>query len=215
MEILVIGAAGRTGRRVVDEAIRRGHGVTAFTRKPGALDGIAGLRGVASGDARKIDDLRAAVRGKDAVISIVAGDDLGPTTLTRDVTRQLVAAMREEGVRRLVVTSSRSIVATRPRWAITLAWAVFLFPYVDLARAETIVEESELDWTIVRATRLDDGPALGAVHIDFERDATGGTAHLSRADYARTLVDVVEDAAMARRAVGVCGPERRALPRVA
>jgi putative NADH-flavin reductase len=69
--IAVIGSTGRTGRLVLDEGIRRGHSMTAFTRRPDTLSGLRGLKSVVSGDGRSLEDMRRAVRGQDAVISIV------------------------------------------------------------------------------------------------------------------------------------------------
>jgi putative NADH-flavin reductase len=196
MNILVIGSTGRTGRHVIEQGLRRGHAITAFARRPQELAGVSGLRRVVHGDALNLADVRGAIQGQDAVISAVGGSGIA---------RNLVAAMREAGVRRLVMTSSRSIVATRPRLAVTLAWLIFRAAYADLARAEGMLEVSGLDWSIVRATMLSDARFSGQVHIDFEPNATGGDWQLGRADYAMTLLDVAENPQMIGKALGVCG----------
>lgn len=205
MKLLVIGSTGRTGRHVLEQGIRRGHQITAFTRRPEALAGLQGLAGVVRGDALNLADLRKAVPGHDAVIAIVSPPNLGPTTVISQTTLNLVTVMKESGVRRLVTTSSRSIVASRPWLAVTLAWVVFRAPYADLARAEGILQASELDWSIVRATMLNDKPGSGRVHVDSEPNPTGGDWQLSRADYAMTLLNVVEDPHMIGKAIGVNG----------
>ncbi|MFC5815789.1 MULTISPECIES: NAD(P)-dependent oxidoreductase [Nonomuraea] len=196
MRLLVIGATGRTGAHVLEQGVARGHEVTAFTRKPELLKGREGLRAVVTGDATDLPTVREAVAGQDAVISAVG---------TSGIARTLIAAMRETGVRRVVMTSSRSIPATRPRLAVGLAWLFFRSAYVDLARAEGMLEVSGLDWTIVRATMLTGKPANGRLHVDFEANATGGEATLPRADYATALLDAAEDDAMIGRTPGVCG----------
>lgn len=99
--------------------------------------------------------------------------------------------MTEVGVSRLVMTSSRSVVATQPRLVLSLAWPKFRGLYADLARAEGMLEASPLDWSIVRAPMLSDGP-----HTDFELNATGGDWKPSRADYTMALLDVAEDDAI-------------------
>lgn len=199
MKLLVIGSTGRTGRHVLDQGLRRGHEITAFSRRPQELAGFEGLKQVIHGDALNLDDVRKAVAGQDAVISAVGSSGIA---------RNLIIAMREAGVPRLVMTSSRSVVATRPRLPVTLAWLVFREAYADLARAEGMIEMSGLDWTIVRATMLTDKPFTGQVHIDFEANATGGDWSLTRADYAMTLLDVVENPQMVGKALGVCGAKR-------
>jgi putative NADH-flavin reductase len=202
MKLLVIGATGRTGRFVVEQGLQRGHAITAFARQPQALAGVAGLQRVVQGDAERIEDLCQAVAGQEAVISAVGSSQIA---------RALIQAMRATGVRRVVMTSSRSVVATRPRLPVALAWLVFREAYADLARAEGMLEFSGLDWTIVRATMLTDKPFTGRVHIDFEANATGGDWSLTRADYAMTLLNAVEDPALSSKALGVGGalPEKR------
>src|SRR6184192_4638790 len=76
--IAVIGSTGRTGKLVLAEGLRRGYALTAFTRRPAELAGIDGLSAVVEGDGRRSDDVRRAVQGQDAVISIVAPEGLGP-----------------------------------------------------------------------------------------------------------------------------------------
>jgi putative NADH-flavin reductase len=196
MKLLVIGSTGRTGKHVLEQGIQRGHEITAFSRRPQELNGFRGLKGIVHGDAFNLEDVRKAVQGQDAVIVAVG---------MSDITRNLITAMCESNVRRLVMTSSRSIVATSPKLAIALAWLIFRDPYRDLARAEGMLEVSGLDWSVVRGTMLTDKPFTGQVHIDFEANATGGDWTLTRADYAMTLLDVVENPQMIGKALGVCG----------
>ncbi|HJZ50396.1 MAG TPA: NAD(P)-binding oxidoreductase [Roseiflexaceae bacterium] len=201
MNLLVIGSTGRTGKHVLEQGLRRGHSITAFTRRPHELAGFQGLKGIFHGDALNLEDVRKAVQGQDAAIAAVGNSG---------ITRNLIVAMHEAGLRRLVITSSRSIVATRPWFAVTLAWLVFREPYADLARTEGMIEVSGLDWTIVRATMLTDKPFTGQVHTDFEPNATGGDWTLTRADYAMTLLDVAENPQMIGRSLGVCGTKPHA-----
>lgn len=196
MKLLVIGSTGRTGKHVLEQGLRRGHEITAFSRRPQELAGFTGLKQIIHGDALNCEDVRRAVQGQEGVISAVGASGIA---------RNLIHAMQEFGVPRLVMTSSRSVVATRPKLPVTLAWLIFREAYVDLARAEGMIEMSELDWSIVRATMLTDKPFTGKVHTDFEANATGGDWSLTRADYAMTLLDVLEDATMYKKAVGVCG----------
>jgi putative NADH-flavin reductase len=209
MNLLVIGSTGRTGIHVLEQGLRRGHAITAFTRRPQALAEFHGLRQIVQGDALNLDDLRKAVPGQDAVIAIVAAPDLKPTTVASHTTRNLITVMREVGVRRLVITSSRAIVATRPWLAVALAKWIFRNAYADLARAERLVQESGLAWSVVRATMLNDRPFSGQLHTDFAPNATGGHMQLARADYAMALLDVVEDPQLIGQAIGVNGATAR------
>jgi putative NADH-flavin reductase len=198
VKILVIGSTGRTGRHVLAQGADRGHQITAFARRPELLTDRARLTAVHQGDAHDPQAVRAAVQGQDAVIAAVGGSRIAAT---------LITAMHEHGVRRVVMTSSRSVPATRPRLAVSLAWLFFRAAYVDLARAEGMLQVSGLDWSIARGTMLNDKPPARRVHIDFEANATGGAAQLSRADYAMALLDTAEDPTLIGKALGICGPK--------
>ncbi|MGP3910807.1 NAD(P)-dependent oxidoreductase [Nonomuraea sp. 10N515B] len=197
MKIMVIGSTGRTGKHVLTQGVKRGHEITAFARRPELLAARTGLAGVHQGDAHDLEAVCRAVQGQDAVIAAVGGSRIAAT---------LITAMQEHGVRRVVMTSSRSVTATRPRLAVSLAWLFLREAYADLARAEGMLQVSGLDWSIARATMLNDKPPAGRVHIDFEANATGGAMQLSRADYAMALLDTVEDPALIGKALGICGP---------
>ncbi|MGB6830303.1 MAG: NAD(P)H-binding protein, partial [Terracidiphilus sp.] len=104
MKVLVIGAAGRSGEALVDEALAAGHKVTAFVR--GAAQYKKANVRVVAGDALDADAVDAAVAGQDAVI-----DALGGKTPWKETTREtsaahnIVDAMRRNGVRRLLKIS--------------------------------------------------------------------------------------------------------------
>lgn len=209
MRLFVVGATGRTGRHVVQQALERGHGVTAFTRRPETVTTAHPRLEVVRGDGLVANDL-AGIAGHDAVISIVAAPDLKPTALAERVTRNLVQVMGDTGVGRLVVTSSHALVATKPRLAVALVRMVLRHSYADARTMERVVRDSALDWRIVRANRLVDKPAVGSVvRMPDGRDFTGGANELTRADLAATLLDVVADDSLARKAIEITGARRR------
>ncbi len=194
MNIVVIGSTGRTGRLVLEEGIRRRHAMTAFTRRPDALADIAGLGMVVHGDGRNLEDIRRAIRGQDVVISIVAPEGRGPTTVVSDVARAELTAMREAGVRRIVTVSVSAIEGRRPWILINLVRWILRKPYADFARMEQLVASSGLDWTIVRPPYLSNGPTTGRVRREAGRkDLAHGPYHISRGDLAATLLDLAED----------------------
>ncbi len=194
MNIVVIGSTGRTGRLVLEEGIRRRHAMTAFTRRPDALADIAGLRMVVHGDGRNLEDIRRAIRGQDAVISIVAPEGRGPTTVISDVARAELTAMGEAGVRRIVTVSVSAIEGRRPWILINLVRWILRKPYADFARMERLVASSGLDWTIVRPPYLSNGGTTGRVRKQAGRkDLPHGPYHISRGDLAATLLDLAED----------------------
>jgi putative NADH-flavin reductase len=208
MKLFVVGATGRTGGLVVRQALARGHEVTAFTRRPEAVKLTDSRLRVACGDGLSLDDL-AQVAGHDAVLSIVAAPDLKQTTVAEQVTRNVVCAMDDNGVSRIVVTSSHALVATKPKLAVAFIRMVLRHSYADARNMEAVLRQSSLDWRIVRANRLTDKPAVGAVvRMPDGQDFVGGATELTRADLAATLLDVVADDTLARQAIEVTGARR-------
>jgi putative NADH-flavin reductase len=204
MKLFVIGATGRTGRLVVREALQRGHVVSAFTRRPELMPFSHPRLTVVKGDGLAPDDL-GQVAGHDAVISIVAAPDLKPATVAEQVTRNLVGAMRDHQVSRVVVTSSHALVATRPKLIVAVVRWVFRHSYADARAMEAVLQESGLDWRIVRANRLVDKSAVGSVVQPGGEDFVEGANELTRADLAATLLDVVADDRLTQQAVEVTG----------
>jgi putative NADH-flavin reductase len=206
MNITVIGAAGRLGCRVVEEASRRGHKVAGLARHPERLARPELLCNIAAGDGRDRDTAARAVAEADAVVITVAGGTGKDPRQAADVTRTVITAMREHGVGRLVITSAYPIVATRPMAVMWVLRRVLATPYADTAEAERITAASSLDWTIVRLNRLTDHRPVGPPHISTGLlDRPTG---LSRTDAATLLVDLAETRDHAREALNVRGHDQ-------
>jgi putative NADH-flavin reductase len=205
MRITVVGSTGRTGRLVLAEGLRRGHQLTAFTRRPETLPGSSGLTDVVSGDGRDPQAVRRAITSADAVIAIVSARSRKGPHHAAAVSRVLTEAMTDLGVRRLVVTSAYPIVADKPRLPIALLRLLFADAYADVSTMEQIVSASDLDWTIVRLNRLTDRPARGGVRVSgglFDKPSA-----MSRSDVAATLLDVVDDDTTVKAAINTAGPD--------
>src|SRR5436309_4769433 len=69
MRLFILGATGGTGRALIDQALERGHRVTAFVRSPQKLGSPREGVTVLQGDPRSVDELRAALPDHDAVLS--------------------------------------------------------------------------------------------------------------------------------------------------
>ncbi len=215
MRVLVVGATGGSGRAAVEALAGRGHEVTAFARRAGAVfGGRTGVRAV-DGDATVPEDVDRAVRGQDAVVVTLGISEhalrvrlLGSAGTPLDVrsrgTAAVVTAMREHGVRRLVVQSSYGVGETRDRLPLAsrLVLALLLRPQIaDHERQERIVRDSGLDWSLVQPVYLTDGDEE-AVH-----SATGDVEgmRVSRRAVGAVLADLAEDPGERGRTVAVSG----------
>ncbi|WP_052401244.1 NAD(P)-dependent oxidoreductase [Muricoccus aerilatus] len=191
--ILVLGATGGTGRLIVRQAIERGQDVVALVRSPERARGLEGAR-LVIGDARDEAVLRGALAGRDAVVSAL-GTPASPfreVTLLSTATRALVAAMKAEGVARLVLITG--IGAGDSAGHGGFLFDRLIFPlllrhvYADKNRQEAILRESGLDRVIVRPAILNDKPGRGAVRALTDLSGFHGGS-VSREDVARFALD--------------------------
>ena len=168
--VLVVGATGGTGRATIDALLNRGHRVTAFSRNAESLDVRSDRLTLWNGDATSPRDVERAVSGHDAVIITLGITEsplrvrlFGAAKTPNDVrsagTRNVIAAMREHGVRRLVVQSSYGVGETRSslRWLERLFFSLLLKPQIeDTEIQEVEVRESGVDWVLAQPVHLTD-----------------------------------------------------------
>lgn len=202
MKIAVIGSAGRTGRHVLAEGLRRGHRLSAFARCSRSLPQPEDLWRVVEGDGRDVEAVRRAVSDVDAVVSLVGGGTR-ERHQAEEVTSAVLQAMAAEQVGRLVVTSAYPIVATRPRVPVWMLNRIFATPYADMRATEALLRRSSADWTIVRLNRLTDATATKELEV-----SAGLLEHpspTSRADAARLILDILESETAVQSALNVGG----------
>jgi putative NADH-flavin reductase len=199
MHLFILGATGRTGRALVEQAVARGHEVTALVRTVRELPAR-----VVEGDPRSAAQLAAAMAGCDAVISAL-GPPLPPrhwprpTTILGDAARATVEAMGTSGVRRLLVVSGDVMFPDFPK---LLRATLLRHLWKDDVEMERVTQASGLDWTIARPTRLTDGPLTGDYRAEADRLPRGARA-IRRADVAHFLLGAVEKGEHLCRIVGL------------
>ncbi|SDN70939.1 Putative NADH-flavin reductase [Geodermatophilus sp. DSM 45219] len=206
MRVAVLGATGATGRLLVDELVRRGHTVVALTRAPDPA-GPEAVTWVA-GDARDPGALSALVDGADAVVSAL-GPRRGDGTLHREVAPLLVTALREAGVRRFVGVSGAGVdvpgdrKSRRDRVVSALLQRLGGQTVRDKALERETWAASDLDWTLVRAPRLVDGPPTG--RVEHSAGCSPRRTSIPRADLAAFLADLAGRPDYLRQAPLVAG----------
>src|ERR1700674_3060825 len=158
MNLLVLGATGRTGRLVVEQALAAGHTVTALVRSPEKLTTRNSNLRVVTGEATDALAISRALEGADAVISTLGGKG----SVIADSTQAIVAAAHKVGVSRVIVLSSFFVERDRLDAVSRLLTGVAMGPTIkDKSVGELVLRGSDLEWTIVYASVLSDGPATG------------------------------------------------------
>jgi putative NADH-flavin reductase len=205
MKVLVIGAAGKSGEALVNEALGAGHKVTAFVR--GAAQYKRANVRVVAGDVLDAAAVNVAVAGQDAVIDALGGKTPWKvTTMETSAAHNIVDAMRRNGVRRLLkisVVGAGESVKNAGFFNEHLLMRTFLRGLlVDKAGMEAEIERSDLDWTLVRPPMLTDAEKTGIARVLSTEG--GEKAHkIGRVDLAAFMVQQLESSQYVRQAVTV------------
>jgi putative NADH-flavin reductase len=199
MKLVVFGATGGIGSKVVEQALAAGHEVTAVARNPSAITLRHERLQVIQGDVLKPDTIRDSIVGKDAVVSALGARDLKLTTIYSEGVANIMQAMQTANVRRILCISASGL---KPgiwwqRLASIILWRVLNHMYTDLVRMESEVTASNLDWTILRPPQLTNGPRTGHYQSVVNRQLTRGSK-ISRADTADYIVNHLNDKATYR-----------------
>lgn len=201
---LVFGATGSIGDRVVKQALGEGHDVTAFTRDAARVTLEHDRLQTVEGHVTDPGACLPVVKDADAVIVTLGAGRKGE--VREAGTRAVVEAMQQSGGGRLVCQSTLGVGSSRPN--LSLLWKYVLFGdllravYADHVRQERVVEESDLDWTIVRPSAFAD-QSPGPVRHGFDGAETGLRLKIARADVAAFLLTQIGDQTYLHQAVSV------------
>lgn len=183
MRLVIFGASGRTGRVVVDDALARGHAVTAVARRSPEPP-FAAEAEVLTADARDTASVWPALDGVDAVVSAMGpvGDD--PGTSYSEGIAAVVAWMEDAAARRLVVAANSRVLDDRPLEG----------PYAAVSqehrRALDALRRSALDWTVVATPMLSDAEPRRSYTVTVGERGKG--RNIARTDYALALLDALD-----------------------
>jgi putative NADH-flavin reductase len=186
VKLLVLGASGAVGSRLVREALRRGHDVTAPSR-----DVV---------DATSADSVANAAAGHDVVLSAVINRSAPEMLL--DVARALIEGLERAGVPRLIVVGGAGTLELEPGRLVMdaddfnpdyRAEAKALLDVLHILREA----ETPVDWTYITPPRgLAPGERTGLYRLGGDRilyDAEGRN-RLSMEDFAVAILDEAEEA---------------------
>lgn len=196
-KIAIIGATGRAGSQLLEEALRRGHEVVAIARDPSALQGRAGVT-VKAVDANDATALQAAVSGVDAVLSAAHFATLSA--------RAVIDPVKRAGVERLLVVGGAGSLLL-PSGQRVIDSPDFPEAYKAEASAgaeflDTLRQEQQLDWTFLSpSAEFVEGERSGRYTVGKDHLLIGadGRSWISFADYAIALIDELERPAHSRQ----------------
>jgi putative NADH-flavin reductase len=187
MRIIIFGSTGTIGKQLVLQSLAQGHEVTAFARSKEKLSDFNHPNlTITEGDVLRNDSVQNAVKGHDVVLcSLGAGRKGG---IRAPGTLNIIQAMEKTGVKRLICQSTLG--AGDSKSDLNFFWKYIMFgwflkeAYIDHELQERYVQESPLDWIIVRPAAFTDGDATGEFRHGFAPGTSDLTLKISRADVA-------------------------------
>jgi putative NADH-flavin reductase len=189
-KIAIIGATGRAGSQLLEEALRRGHSVTAIARDTSKIGPRAG---VVSQNVDALDSaaLQAAVAGHDVVISAAHFSTLPASAV--------IGPVKKAGVNRLLVVGGAGSLLL-PDGTRVIDSKGFPAEYKAEAGAgaeflENLRQEQDLDWTFLSpSAEFVEGKRTGKFRIgkDDLLVSSEGRSWITFADYAIAMLDEVD-----------------------
>ena len=203
MRIVVFGATGNVGQRVVAEALRRKHEVVGIVREPAAVQSPDSRVKLVKGDATNADDVARVSRGADAVVSAISprpnARGLPAPSLAAN-SRAVIEGLRDAGVKRVLYVGGASSLEVAPGKALA-----DLPDFPEIYREEAREgrealdiwrnEAKALDWTYLSpAAEIAPGNRTGKYRTTDDKLLVDdkGKSFITFEDYAVAVLDELE-----------------------
>src|SRR6266498_1336837 len=203
--IAVFGASGLTGKLFTEMALKDGYVVKALVRTPAKLGLQHPNLQVIQGDLTASAKVEETIRGTDAVISLIGASSGSPDDIKVIATRHIVAAMQKNNVKRFIRLGSAPFGVFAEgdklnfgrRLKASLAKTVMGTMVADERQSVSLTEQSDLDWTVVRAPFLNNEPPKGTYRVGHLGIDAG--SRVTRTDLAAFVLDELKNAKYVRQ----------------
>jgi len=205
MKVVLYGATGTIGSRILKELLSRGHKVTAVVRDPAKLPAQPNVS-VVKGDLLDTDNVAQVVKNAEAVVSSYGPPhDPARSHELVDSTKSMIAGMRRAGVTRLIMVGGAGSLEVAPGVQVVDApgfpeqWKSTALAHRD---AYHVLREADMNWTYFSpAAMIQPGERTGKFRLGRNALVKNdkGESSISAEDYAVALVDELESARHARQ----------------
>jgi putative NADH-flavin reductase len=207
MKITVFGAAGNVGTRVINEALSRGHEVTAVVRSASRINQLNPLVKAVLGDASKVEDVVRLSEGQDLLVSATRPAKGSESDLIA-ITKSLLAGLAQTGVRLLLVGGAASLTVPNSNGTLVVNDPNFVGPgWLDIALAcleqyKVCAADNQVDWSYLSPPALI-LPGQRTAKFRLGNDELildqQGKSTISLEDFAVALIDEAEQPKQQRR----------------
>jgi putative NADH-flavin reductase len=205
MNILIFGASGATGHQLVTQALEQRHQVTAFVRNPAKFTLSHKRLRVIQGNINECESVEQAVEGHDAVLSALGANS--PFTFDQalvDGLSTIINAMESARMNRLIYLSFVGVNQSRRDAGLLIRHVAPKLLRTEIAgheARESIIRQCRLNWIIVRAPMLTNGPLTKTYRSGENLRSSSFAVRLSRADTADFMLTQLTDTRFVGKAV--------------
>jgi putative NADH-flavin reductase len=209
MRLAIFGGTGTVGRELLTQALDAGHEIRALVRTPSKLPLEDGRLMVVEGNVKDAAAVKRALVGCEAVLSTLGTSGKDDPDTRRTGTANVMAAMREAGIRRFIVMGGFHLRFPGDRRGVG---GMLIGPILRLAYGNALLEDthgmaailraSELDWTLVRAPRVTARRRSPAMRTNIR--SLGPWSKVSRANVATLMLSCLDDESSIRGAPMIC-----------
>lgn len=209
MNLLIIGATGRTGQELVTQALAGGHQVTVYIRKPWPLPTHANLK-IMTGQLTEKDKLVSAMRHQDAVLVTLGNPKSNKSAPLFEIAMSvIISAMEQAGIKRIIKMSAMGVGETfvnAPLHYKIAAKTLLKGAFTDHERGELLLMGSSLKWTTLHPGILVDKPKTAQPYVALSRKNLKMPINSTtrRADVAQVMLSLLNDETTYQRQVLMC-----------
>ncbi len=207
MNVVLYGATGRAGSRILKELLSRGHQVVAIARDPNRIQPGEGLT-VGKDDLSDVTRTAEIIRGADAVVSAYAPPQENTDELVA-VTGREIEAVHRSGVPRFLMVGGAGGLEVAPGVSLIDSGhlpAEWLPIALSHGKALDLLRSSPIDWTyLAPAAYFDLGVRTGKFRLGKDNLVSDkkGDSRISMEDYAIAMVDELENPQHSRQRFSV------------
>ncbi|CAG9623107.1 NAD(P)-dependent oxidoreductase [Sutcliffiella rhizosphaerae] len=204
MKILILGATGRVGSKLVTYALQDRHQVTVLVRTPEKIQINNENLTIIQGNVLNKEDIVRSMQGMDVVISALNTD--GSTTLSESMPL-IIEAMENESIQRIITIGTAGILQSRTtsnllRYQSSESKRRLTRAAEEHHKVYDMLKQSTLEWTIVCPTYLPDGESIGEYRVERNFLPEGG-AKISVSDTAEFTYNQINSSNYIKLRVGI------------
>jgi putative NADH-flavin reductase len=208
MKVIIFGATGFSGQAILAETIKQGHDVTVLVRDSSKVKINHNNLRIVEGNVLDSQKVAFVIQNQEAVIQCLGVGGKGdgkPTTFISDATKIIVDEMQKQNIKRLIALSNvgaGNSIAFQP-WFFTKIILTYFMKWLkviidDKNRMESIIMNSNLNWTIVRCPNIVDKPAKGKYNATL--DGKGLKLSITLDDLSKFMVGQLKETTFNKQA---------------